>query len=70
MKALRLPVSENKNVEVDLLCSYVLTWGGTFLTPGASYQNNVKKSTIRCYMPDIKALPVSKKNIKDGLLCS
>ena len=41
MKALRLPVSKNKNFEVDLLCSYVLAcdpWDGTFLTPGASYK--------------------------------
>ena len=41
MKTLRLPASENKNFEVDLLYSYVLTCdtrGGTFLTPGASYK--------------------------------
>ena len=75
MKALHLPVSENKNFEVDL-CSYVLTcdtWGGTFWTPGALYKKNVIWSTIRCYMPNIKALdlPVSKRKIfEDGLLCS
>ena len=36
MKALRLPVLENKSFKVDLLRSYVLTcdpYGGTFLTP-------------------------------------
>ena len=41
MKALRLPVSENKNSEVDLLCSFVLTCdprGGPVLTTGASYE--------------------------------
>ena len=45
MKGLPLPVSENKNFEVDLLCSYLLTcdpWGGTFLTPGASYKKGDK----------------------------
>ena len=42
MKILRLQVSENKNFEVDLLCSYVLTCdggggGGGCFDPGASY---------------------------------
>ena len=39
MKLLRLPVSENKNSEVDLVCSYVVTcdpWGGPVLITGAS----------------------------------
>ena len=47
MKALRLPVSKNKNFEVDLLCSYVLScdiWGETFLTPGALYKKKKKKN--------------------------
>ena len=37
MKALCLPVSENKNFEIDLLCTYILTcdpWGGPVLTQG------------------------------------
>ena len=41
MKVLCLPLSENKNFEVDLLCSCVPTcdpWAGSVLTPGASYE--------------------------------
>ena len=50
MKAVRLPVSENKNFEVDLLCSYVLTCdpcGGTYLNPGASKKK--KKNVIKVH---------------------
>ena len=41
MKALGLPVSEKKNFEVCLLCSYVPTCdprGGANFAPGASYE--------------------------------
>ena len=75
MKALRLPVLENKNFEIDLLRSYVLTCdpkGKTFLTPGHQIKNRDKGPLLDAYMQNIKALdlPVSeKKSFEDGLLC-
>ena len=50
MIALRLPVSECKNSEVDFLCSYVLTLdpcGGPVLTPGASYNKRAMMALDR-----------------------
>ena len=46
---------------------------GLVLTPGASYEQTLERSTRRCYKPNIKALdlPVSeKKNFEVCLLCS
>ena len=71
MKALHFLVSEEKNFEVCLLCSYVQTCnprGRASLTPGASYVQTWLKSTRRCCIPNIKTLwlPVSEnKNFED-----
>ena len=49
MKAIRLPVSENNNFEVDLLCSYVLTcgpWGGACFDPHGHQIKKVIKVQI------------------------
>ena len=59
IKALCLSISE-KNFEICLLCSYVLTcdpWAGPDLTPGlSSYEHTLYRSIRRCYIPNIKAL--------------
>ena len=44
MKDLGLPVSEKKNFEVCLLCSYIQNCdpgAGPFLAPGASYEQSL-----------------------------
>ena len=41
IKALGPPVSEEKNYEIFVLCSYVqlvMPWAGPVLTPGAFYE--------------------------------
>ena len=55
MKALDLPVAEEKNFEDGLFCSYVPTLTQV-LTQGASYDQTWQRSTRRCYIPNIKAL--------------
>ena len=45
MKALRHPISENKNFEVDIFCSYVQTCDSCF-GPGASYERKKKKKNV------------------------
>ena len=66
MNALSLPVSDKKNFEDGLLCSYVPTCDplrGASFDPRASYEQTWQKSTRRCYIPNIKALglPVSEE---------
>ena len=74
IKALRLPVSEKKNFEDGLLCSYVPTCdlrGRTSFAPGASDEQTWLRSTRRCYIPNIKALALTvwdKKIFKDFLI--
>ena len=94
IQALCLPVSEKKNFEVFIPCSYVQTYdplrrgkfwakghhmnklGRGALGPQGHHKNklgSLVESTIRCYIPNIKALchPISeKKNFEDSLLCS
>ena len=79
IKTLGLLVSEKKNFEVCLLCSYVLTCEpqgsprGIVLSPGASYEQTWKRSTRTCYIPNIKTLGLlvsEKKNLEVCLLCS
>ena len=76
MKAIHLLVSEKKNFEVCLLCSYVQTCDPrcrASLTPAASYVQTGLRSTRRFGIPNIKTLrlPVSeKKNFEDSFLCS
>ena len=76
IRALHFLVSEKKNFEVFLLCSYVSNlWPpphpppppgqGQFWPQGASYEHSWYNSTRRCYIPNIKALCllVSEKKI-------
>ena len=71
IKALHFLVSEKKNFEDFLLCSYVLNLkllgAGPVLTLGDSYEQSFQKSTRRCYIPNIKALHLlvsEEKNFK------
>ena len=66
IKPLLLPVLEKENFEDGLLCSYVTTCephGEPVLTPGASYGQTWKRSTMRSFITNVKALglPVSEK---------
>ena len=75
MKALRLLISEKKNFEVCLLCSYLQhcdSRGRASFDPWGTICTNWLRSTRRCCIPIIKTLhlPVLENNFEDGLLCS
>ena len=67
---------EEKNIEDEILCSYVPTCDhplgvGPILTPGASSKQTWYRSTRRCYIPNMKALALTvwdKKIFKNFLL--
>ena len=71
MKALHLPVSENKTFEIDFLCSYVPFcdhWGRACFDPMGIIWNNVIKVHSLCYMPNIKALDFPDPEMKNFLM--